>query len=73
MGNILLSLVIEMTIILHKCYYIMKSTICHEFAVINKVEIMADITRLYSWLSLGWPIKSKSHQHHFIKWFQPHP
>ena len=30
MGNILLSLEIEMTIILHKCYYIMKSTICHE-------------------------------------------
>ena len=43
MGNILLSLVIEMTIILHKCYYIMKSTICHEFAVINKVEIMVTV------------------------------
>ena len=36
-------------------------------------RVPADITRLYSWLSLGWPIKSKSHQHHFIKWFQPHP
>lgn len=30
MGNILLSLEIEMTIILHKHYYIMKSTTCHE-------------------------------------------
>lgn len=30
MENILLSLEIEVTVVLHKYYYIMKSTTCHE-------------------------------------------
>lgn len=56
MGNIFLSLVIKMTIILHKCYYIMKSTICHESCCHQQSRNNGDF-ELCAWQS-EYPVKS---------------